>query len=97
MVQRLELPPPWHRQLMDYCAGRGVARAVIPSTIYTHHAGDLNIDHTICHRAVLAACRPLPAGKLSRHLRAGAERRPDFLQQKRSLFYARSTADTCSR
>ena len=29
-------------------------------TVYTHHAGDLNIDHALCHRAVLTACRPLP-------------------------------------
>jgi len=33
---------------------------VQPTTIYTHHAGDLNIDHVICNRAVLTACRPLP-------------------------------------
>src|SRR5690349_4364925 len=31
-----------------------------PHTIYTHHDGDLNIDHGIVHRAVLTACRPLP-------------------------------------
>ncbi len=31
-----------------------------PDTVYTHHQGDLNIDHAICHRAVLTACRPLP-------------------------------------
>jgi LmbE family N-acetylglucosaminyl deacetylase len=31
-----------------------------PRTIYTHHAGDLNIDHTVIHRAVLTATRPLP-------------------------------------
>jgi LmbE family N-acetylglucosaminyl deacetylase len=28
--------------------------------IYTHHGGDLNIDHQICHRAVLTASRPQP-------------------------------------
>jgi N-acetylglucosamine malate deacetylase 1 len=32
-----------------------------PQIIYTHHGGDLNIDHQIMHRAVLTACRPLPA------------------------------------
>jgi LmbE family N-acetylglucosaminyl deacetylase len=37
-----------------------------PATIYTHHAGDLNIDHAICHRAVLTACRPLPGSRLRR-------------------------------
>ncbi|MFH0753069.1 MAG: PIG-L deacetylase family protein [Candidatus Omnitrophota bacterium] len=32
---------------------------VKPSTIYTHHGGDLNIDHSIIHRATLTATRPL--------------------------------------
>ncbi len=31
-----------------------------PEVIYTHHSGDLNIDHQICQRAVLTACRPQP-------------------------------------
>lgn len=31
-----------------------------PSTIFTHHAGDVNIDHRIVHDAVIAACRPQP-------------------------------------
>ncbi len=31
-----------------------------PQTIYTHHASDLNIDHSITNRAVLTATRPLP-------------------------------------
>lgn len=31
-----------------------------PETIYTHHGGDLNIDHRITHQAVLTACRPQP-------------------------------------
>jgi LmbE family N-acetylglucosaminyl deacetylase len=31
-----------------------------PNIIYTHHHGDLNIDHRITHRAVLTACRPMP-------------------------------------
>ena len=29
-----------------------------PSIVLTHHIGDLNIDHSIIHRAVLTACRP---------------------------------------
>lgn len=32
--------------------------------IYTHHPGDLNIDHGIVARAVLTACRPLPGHRL---------------------------------
>lgn len=31
-----------------------------PSVVYTHHGGDLNIDHVVTHRAVLTACRPVP-------------------------------------
>ena len=31
-----------------------------PEVIYTHHAGDLNIDHGLVQRAVLTATRPLP-------------------------------------
>jgi LmbE family N-acetylglucosaminyl deacetylase len=31
-----------------------------PSIVYTHHFGDLNIDHQITHKAVMTACRPQP-------------------------------------
>lgn len=31
-----------------------------PHTVYTHHQGDLNVDHRIAHQAVVTACRPLP-------------------------------------
>ena len=37
-----------------------VAEAVAPEIVYTHHAGDLNVDHRIVHQAVVTACRPLP-------------------------------------
>ena len=29
-----------------------------PEIIYTHHIGDLNVDHQITHKAVVTACRP---------------------------------------
>lgn len=29
-----------------------------PATLFTHHAGDLNIDHRRVHQAVMTACRP---------------------------------------
>jgi len=29
-----------------------------PDTVFTHHAGDLNIDHRRMHEAVVTACRP---------------------------------------
>jgi LmbE family N-acetylglucosaminyl deacetylase len=31
-----------------------------PRVVYTHHGGDLNIDHAITSRAVLTATRPIP-------------------------------------
>lgn len=31
-----------------------------PSMVFTHHSGDVNIDHRIVHDAVVAACRPQP-------------------------------------
>ena len=30
-----------------------------PETIFTHHCGDLNLDHSITNRAVFTACRPV--------------------------------------
>ncbi|MCG8609249.1 MAG: PIG-L family deacetylase [Pseudomonadales bacterium] len=41
-----------------------VVEEVQPQIIYTHHNGDLNIDHRITHQAVLTACRPLPGATL---------------------------------
>jgi len=32
--------------------------------IYTHHSGDLNIDHRIVHQAVMTAFRPVPGKKI---------------------------------
>ena len=37
----------------------GVKNELAPDTIFTHHAGDMNIDHQITHRAVLTATRPM--------------------------------------
>lgn len=31
-----------------------------PEIVYSHHIGDLNIDHRVVHEAVAVACRPLP-------------------------------------
>ena len=31
-----------------------------PATVYTHFAGDLNVDHRLTHEAVMTACRPQP-------------------------------------
>lgn len=32
-----------------------------PEIVYTHFAGDLNIDHRIVNQAVVTACRPVPS------------------------------------
>lgn len=37
---------------------------VSPSIVYTHHGGDLNIDHRVVHQAVITACRPLPGSSI---------------------------------
>jgi len=31
-----------------------------PERVFTHHSGDVNIDHRVVHDAVIAACRPVP-------------------------------------
>lgn len=41
-----------------------VISEVLPEIIYTHHHGDLNIDHRITHQAVLTACRPTPGSSV---------------------------------
>ncbi len=37
-----------------------IINKIRPSVIYTHHHGDLNIDHRLTHTAVMTACRPVP-------------------------------------
>jgi LmbE family N-acetylglucosaminyl deacetylase len=34
--------------------------AIAPEIIYTHHHGDLNVDHRVTHQAIMTVCRPLP-------------------------------------
>jgi len=46
---------------------RHVARW-LPSVVYTHHGGDVNIDHRVVHDAVIAACRPQPGHPVRRLL-----------------------------
>lgn len=37
-----------------------IVQAIGPGVIYTHHYGDLNVDHRVTHQAVMTACRPQP-------------------------------------
>ena len=41
-----------------------IIQKVLPEVVYTHHHGDLNIDHRITHQAVVTACRPLPSSSV---------------------------------
>ena len=41
-------------------AVEGEIERLRPDTIFTHHGGDLNVDHQITYEAVLTAARPLP-------------------------------------
>ena len=45
----------------------GLVERLQPRVIYTHHGGDLNVDHAVLHRAVLTATRPL-AGRPVREI-----------------------------
>ncbi len=39
-----------------------------PRVVYTHHAGDVNVDHRRLHEAVVTACRPTPGHPVQRLL-----------------------------
>ena len=43
-----------------------VVHEVKPNTVYTHHGGDLNVDHQIVHKAVITSCRPTPQSCIKR-------------------------------
>ncbi len=42
----------------------GVVSRVRPAVVYTHHNGDLNIDHAIACRATITATRPLASSSV---------------------------------
>ena len=41
-------------------------KKISPHTVFTHHGGDLNIDHSLTSRAVLTATRPMPGCQVKR-------------------------------
>ena len=41
-------------------------KKISPHTIFTHHGGDLNVDHALTSRAVLTATRPMPGCPVKR-------------------------------
>mgnify|MGYP000506776693 CR=1 FL=1 len=44
---------------MSYCKSEKEKKEFNPSVIFTHHGGDLNIDHQKTFEAVMTACRPM--------------------------------------
>lgn len=63
-VQRLRFPDNSMDSIPFLKIVQELERAVeyiSPSVIYTHHDGDLNIDHRITSRAVMTAFRPTPS------------------------------------
>jgi len=48
-------------RLTDISKGCEVKNSKInPEIVYTHHIGDLNVDHQVTHKVVMTACRPQP-------------------------------------
>ena len=41
-----------------------IINELAPEIIYTHHYGDLNIDHRVTHNAVMTSCRPQPGSSV---------------------------------
>lgn len=46
----------------------GHIQKINPDVVYTHHRGDLNIDHRITFDAVLTACRPIEGNPVKKIL-----------------------------
>lgn len=45
-----------------------IGAALRPTIVYTHHGGDLNVDHRIVHQTTVTAFRPLPGSNVRRLL-----------------------------
>ena len=45
-----------------------IINELAPVAVYTHHYGDLNIDHRITHDAVMTSCRPQPGSSVRKIL-----------------------------
>lgn len=43
-----------------------IIQKLAPDQVYTHHYGDLNVDHRVTHNAVLTACRPQPGNNIKK-------------------------------
>ena len=57
------------RPILDYAhVVEEALHSFKPEIVYTHHGGDLNMDHRWVHQAVVAACRPKPGSTVKQLL-----------------------------
>ena len=78
-----------------------------PCLIFTHHAGDVNIDHRVLHDSVIAACRPQPQHSVTvyyflkcRQAQNGVQRPPACISHQtiftmRQIIYQKNRSITC--
>ncbi len=64
-----------------------------PRTVYTHHAGDLNVDHRLVHQAVLTACRPLPGAMVTEILAGEVNSSTEWAADSQALFVPNDFVD----
>lgn len=64
-----------------------------PNIIYTHHFGDLNIDHRITCMAVLTACRPLPGSLIQSIYSFEIPSSTNFISNQPDLFIPNTFID----
>lgn len=71
-----------------------------PDLVFTHHSGDINIDHDLTQRAVMTAMRSLPNSKpielLACEILSSSEFGPTDKQIKRHLYFRLSEQDVKS-
>lgn len=57
-----------------------------PEIIYTHHYGDLNIDHKVTHNAIITAFRPVPGSSVKKIMSFEVPSSTDWIFREREIF-----------
>ena len=70
-----------------------VLQSVQPEVVYTHHHGDLNIDHRLTFQAVMTACRPVPGSSVTDILTFEVLSSTEWQPPGQSLFIANLYVD----
>lgn len=63
-----------------------ILEEVKPARVYTHHFGDLNIDHKITYQSVITACRPMPKSSVCELLTFEVMSSTDWELNQNNLF-----------